>query len=89
MEELDTKLIKKLADACRKAGIRQFKGYGIEFTLSDDAPPQSAYKRKTAPKQETQQPADPLSPTDGWDSMSDEEKLFFSSGDGPLVALKE
>lgn len=88
MEELDTKLIKKLADACRKAGIRQFKGYGIEFTLSDDAPPQSAYKRKHAPKQPDNTPADPAS-LDGWDKLSDEEKLFWSAPSQQTLEQKE
>jgi hypothetical protein len=30
--------LKKLADACRKAGIKHYKNGEIEFTLSDDLP---------------------------------------------------
>jgi hypothetical protein len=37
-DQFDAKALKKLADACRKSGIKQFKGYGVEFTLSDDLP---------------------------------------------------
>jgi len=42
------KELKKLAAACRAAGITSFKGGGIEFTLSDEAPTPSAYKRAKA-----------------------------------------
>lgn len=76
----DYKNLKKLADSCRKAGIKSFKGFGMEFTLTDDAP-QSAYKlsksvRKAAPE---------LTPTtDGsdaieTDSLSDDELMMWSS----------
>ncbi len=34
----DFKQLKKLADACRKAGIKHYKQGDLEFTLSDDAP---------------------------------------------------
>lgn len=37
MDLPNLKQLQKLAQACRKAGIRTFKGYGFEFTL-DDAP---------------------------------------------------
>lgn len=34
MDSLSPKDLKKLADACRKAGIESFKGFGVEFTLA-------------------------------------------------------
>lgn len=38
------KEIAALAKACRKAGITQFKGAGIEFTLGEAVPPKSTKK---------------------------------------------
>lgn len=32
------KELKKLADACRKAGIKHFRSDDFEFTLTEDAP---------------------------------------------------
>lgn len=32
------KQLKKLADACRKAGIKSYKDADCEFTLTEDAP---------------------------------------------------
>lgn len=43
----DAKALKKLAIACRKAGISHFKGEGFEFTLSDEDP-KLAKKRQAA-----------------------------------------
>lgn len=34
MESLSPKDLKKLAAACRAAGIETFKGFGVEFTLA-------------------------------------------------------
>lgn len=38
METPNLKLLKKLADACRKAGIKDFEGYGFKFSLSGYVP---------------------------------------------------
>lgn len=40
MDTPDMKTLKRLADTCRKSGIRSFKGYGIEFTLDEALAPQ-------------------------------------------------
>lgn len=48
----DYKILKKLADSCRKAGIKSFKGFGMEFTLSDDLPV-STYKQSKMTKVES------------------------------------
>lgn len=45
----DPKELKKLADACRKAGISRFKSGDFEFTLSEEKP-QSNYKKRQAKK---------------------------------------
>ncbi len=78
MEIPDYKQLKKLADACRKAGIKQFKGGGFEFTLTDDAPEPSPYKQAKAAKTMHQGPETPESDP----VLSDEEMLFWSAGGG-------
>lgn len=45
MDLPNAKELAKLAAACRKAGITQFKGAGIEFTLSDTPPVKAASKK--------------------------------------------
>lgn len=70
----DAKTLKRLADSCRKAGIKHFKSGDLEFTLSDDAPV-SNYKKQKSTK---------LLPHDGGDTkidtgnLSDEQLLFYS-----------
>ena len=44
---MDVKALKKLAEACRSAGIKHFKNAEMEFTLTDDKPV-SNYKKKVA-----------------------------------------
>lgn len=85
---LDPKELKKLAKACREAGILSYKADGIEFTLTEEAP-QSPYKRRKA-KVPAIDPniAPDLVDTDGWDSLSEEQKLFYSSHD-PLFENSE
>jgi len=75
---MNPKDLKKLADACRKAGIKHFKNADIEFTLADDAPV-SNYKKRTAPPltQDVATPSDLMN-----SQMSDEELLYWSVGEG-------
>lgn len=47
MEKFDAKSLVKLAQACRKAGIKQFKGFGMEFTLTDEVPSKSTKRQAT------------------------------------------
>ena len=77
MSNSDLKNLKKLADACRKAGIKHFKNADIEFTLSDDAPV-SNYKKKIATASvESVRTSNDFIPTQ--DILTDEELLFYSS----------
>ncbi len=77
----DYKSLKKLADICRKAGIKSFKNADCEFTLTDEAPV-SAYKKRTAKKQsgvtETTEPY--LIETD---ELTQDQLLLWSSGVAP------
>lgn len=74
MDLPDYKALKKLADACRKAGIQSFKGFGFEFTLAPEAPV-SNYKKKTSSYQ-------PATSNDNitTDGLSEQELLFWSTG---------
>lgn len=70
MDQLpDAKQLKKLADACRKAGIKTFKGYGLEFTLSDIEPATKSSKKKAA------QTSDSLES----EELTDEQIMFWSA----------
>lgn len=70
------KELKKLADACRKAGITHFKSGDIEFTLSEAPLVHKASKK--LPNVPVQQHEEIES--EGWDGLSNEEKLFWSVG---------
>jgi hypothetical protein len=72
---MNPKELKKLADTCRKAGIKHFKNADYEFTLADDAPV-SNYKKRNAP-QLTGPVVDPGLSTQ---QLTDEEMLFWSVG---------
>ncbi len=73
----DPKKLKKLASACRKAGLKSFKCADFEFVLADDAPV-SSYKRSKVPAPQPDAPAS--SSLFQSDTLSDEELLFWSSG---------
>ena len=66
------KELKKLADACRKAGIKYYKDGQIEFSLTDEAP-QSKYKKS---KPETQFQTSLVET----DSLTEDQLLMWSSG---------
>lgn len=58
---MNPKELKKLAKACRDAGIKYYKDANIEFTLTDDAP-ESKYMqaKKTLSDTPLQAPSDPF-----------------------------
>lgn len=74
----DPKALKKLAAACRKAGIKTYKCGDLEFTLTDEAPVSDykAAKRKQAPTKVSD--VDVAFDTD---SLTEEQLLMWSTGD--------
>jgi hypothetical protein len=76
---MSPKELKKLADACRKAGIKHYKQGDIEFTLAD-APPVSDYKRAKMAK--APKPAVQASNEIDSDGPTAEELLFWSAASG-------
>lgn len=77
------KELKKLADACRKAGIYHFKGDGIEFTLG---PMTSTHKAsKKSPKQTPIDSTTSVRVDGDWDSLSDLDKIMWSAASLPEV----
>lgn len=74
----DPKALKKLAAACRKAGIKTYKCGDLEFTLTDEAPVSDykATKRKQAPTKVSD--VDVAFDTD---SLTEEQLLMWSTGD--------
>jgi hypothetical protein len=74
MDSPDLKLLKSLADTCRKAGITAFKGFGYEFSLD-----LSAYRPRKARSTETTEESDDTQVGPSWDELSDDEKMFYSS----------
>lgn len=84
--------IKTLAEACRKAGISAFKGFGVEFTLAPAAPKSrrgvkepvaselTAFEKDLAKAQSQVAKADAMTAK----TPSEQEILFWSSGEGPI-----
>lgn len=68
------KELKKLASACRKAGIKHFKSAEMEFTLTDEIPVAPTRSKKASLL---------ASPNTSFetDSLSTEDLLFWSSGE--------
>lgn len=73
MDLPDLKQLKKLALACRKAGIRQFKSGDFEFILAEDLPSKPIRKSKKVVQQQQQNTLEIES-----DGLTQEEKLFWS-----------
>lgn len=76
MEVPNYKVLKKLADACRKAGINSFKGFGFEFTLDDNYAPATS-KKKPIKVDNSAPTAEERFETD---TLSEEDLLFWSAG---------
>lgn len=68
-----TKELKKLADTCRKAGIKSFKNADFEFTLSDQGPI-SNYKKRTKAISEPKSQDNSIVT----DSLTEEQLLMWS-----------
>ncbi len=87
MDLPDTKQLKKLADACRKAGIKTCSYEGLTITLDDSYTAQpSAYLRRKAKVE-----GKPAAPAKEFiqgtsipvDTLSPEELMFLSCGGPP------
>lgn len=85
----DPKELKRLAKACRDAGIKQYEADGIKFTLTDEAPAPSPYKKRKAAKAPIEDSTEPAQDLDGWESLSEEQKLFYSSRDPLFEGTEE
>jgi len=70
--------LKKLADSCRKAGIKHFKSGDLEFTLSDEAPI-SNYKKTKASKEYHASTDSGLDPNFTSDDPTEDQLLFWSA----------
>lgn len=73
---LDSKALKKLAETCRKVGIRHFKSAEFEFTLTDSPLP-SVSKKKTAQNFIVNADTGEFET----DFPTEEQLLYYSSGD--------
>jgi len=75
------KELKKLAKACREAGIHYFKSGDFEFTLNGIAPEKATKSRKTEAAADVQGEIET-------DTLTEEELLFWSSNGGVQVNLE-
>ena len=74
----DVKVLKKFADACRKAGIKSFKSADFEFTLSDE--PYVKPSKRPAIKAQKKENVFLENDTIESEGHSQEELLFWSTG---------
>lgn len=82
---MDSKQLKKLAKACRDAGISSYTCPEFSFTLTDTPPPSKAAKKRAA----ADSGAAEIEQEDTWDSLTEEQKLFFSVNPGALEETSE
>ena len=75
---LDHKQIKRLAKTCREAGIMEFTSPEFSFKLSPDSPVKPI--KATGKTPATPDPTPEVN-SDGWDSLTDMQKLFYSVGE--------
>lgn len=71
--------LKKLAEICRKAGIKSFKNAELEFTLSEEAPISNYKKRlkNNSPAIDTSSNSDTSVEVE---DLTEDQLLFWSSG---------
>jgi hypothetical protein len=67
------KELRNIANACRKAGIKQYKCADFEFTLTDEVPASSPSKTKKSIRMDT-------TPEFESDSLTEEQLLMWSTG---------
>lgn len=81
------KELKKLADACRKAGISSYSDGQVSFTVDLHISPMKVGKiTRGRPL-----PSDPseIEAKDTWESLSDEQKMFYSVNPSELEAQSD
>lgn len=76
---MSPKEIKKLADACRRAGIKSFKNSEVEFTLSDSLPIAHNNTRRVSKITVSDVLQQPDVIVNDETALSEEELLFWSS----------
>ncbi len=78
---MDLKSLKKLADMCRKAGIKTYRDSEVEFTLSEDRY-MVVPRRSRSKKTETVETANSTeAPEFTSDSLTEEQLIAWSSGE--------
>jgi hypothetical protein len=85
---MTVKELKKLAAACRSAGIKTYKSGDVEFTLTDEAPltPYKAAKAALKASDKASQQAEDVES----DGLSGDDLLFWSVGETEdLIAPKD
>jgi glutamine synthetase len=80
----DLKKLKKLADYCRKAGIKSFKNPEFEFTLTDERPI-STPKTKSRLINITQNGLDNIAS----DTLTQEQLLMWSTSELPDIGAEQ
>lgn len=75
------KELKKIAKACREAGIKIYKGEGFELTFTEEAP--APKRAKQAPQAPVHAPS-PANEKFTTDSLSEEELLLWSASPGGM-----
>lgn len=77
---LSFKELLELAKTCRKAGINTFKGFGVEFNLSDVFAPQVKTRKPRSKVSVGQAAGSPDAAQFEDDSLSESDLLFWSTG---------
>lgn len=74
----DIKALKKLADACRKAGIKSYKSPEFEFTLTEDAPVKDRRSKKAKAAASTTSTVDQIDKVEV-ENLTEEQLLMWST----------
>lgn len=78
----DLKELNKIIALCRKQGVKVIKIGEIELTLGEDTPKKP--RGKNAVKAKTHEVQGEVE-SEGWDSLPEEDKLFWSATGGTPV----
>ena len=82
---MDPKQLKKLAKACRDAGISSYTCPEFSFTLTDHAPEKKSKTKES--KIHHEQGA--IEAEDTWESLSEMDRLFYSVNPGAAQPAEE